>query len=129
MRESHFTYTGLFNVKYQLEKTREPFTREAVLQLPKNRCGLYAIWLATDLVAGEAVYERLYAGISTTCVRRRLLQHLSNEENPQLRTELRMFGEFVYFSFAFTEDPAETLELETALIREWQPVTNRYKLG
>ena len=36
MRESHSTYTGLFNVKYQLEKTREPFTREAVLQLPKD---------------------------------------------------------------------------------------------
>ena len=128
MRESQATYTGIFNVKYQLEKTREPFTREAVLRLPKNRCGLYAIWLATD-VEGEATYERLYAGVSTTCVRRRLLEHLSNEENPKLRTELRMFGEFVYFSFALTEEPAETLELETALIREWQPVTNRYKLG
>lgn len=128
MRESQTPYTELFNVKYQLEKARKPFTREAVLQLPKNRRGLYAIWLATD-GEGEATYERLYAGISTTCVRRRLLTHLSNEENPKLRRELRMFGEFVYFSVVLTEEAAQTLALETELIREWQPETNRYKLG
>ncbi len=40
-----------------------------------------------------------------------------------------MFGEFVYFSVAFTEEPEQTLELETGLIREWPLETNRYKLG
>lgn len=102
-----------------------PFTREAVLRLPKNRCGLYAIWLPTGDAGG---YERLYAGVSKTCLRRRLLEHLSDEQNPELRNQLRMFGDQVHFSVAFTEDPEQTLVLETELIREWQPETNRNKL-
>ncbi len=117
----------LFNIKYQLEQKRESFTREAVLQLPKGRCGLYALWLLTN-DGEERAYERLYAGVSTTCVRRRLLQHLSDEKNPELRNQLRMFGEWVHFSVTFTEDREQTLALETQLIREWQPETNRYKL-
>lgn len=125
MNVSESTYISLFTVKYQLERERTPFTREAVSQLPKGRCGLYAIWL-TDNSGG---YERLYAGISKTCVCRRLLEHLSDEQNPELRIQLRMFGELIYFSVAFTEDPEQTLELETELIREWQPETNRNKLG
>ena len=116
---------SLFQIQYQLERKREPFARAAVLRLPKERCGLYALWLPTG---EERVYERLYAGVSTTCVRRRLLQHLSDEQNPELRQQLRMFGELVHFSVVFTEGREETLALETALIREWQPVTNRNKL-
>lgn len=116
--------TSLFHIQYQLEQRRIPFTRDAVLQLPQEQCGLYAIWL-TDDIGG---YERLYAGVSTTCVRRRLLQHLSNEQNPELRIQLRMFGELIHFSVVFTEDPKQTLALETELIRAWQPETNRYKL-
>ena len=72
--------------------------------------------------------ERLYVGQSTTCVRRRLIQHLSNEENPELRRQLRMFRDLVQFSVVFTVGQTETLALETTLIREWQPETNRYKL-
>lgn len=117
--------TSLFQIQYQLERERTPFTRAAVLHLPKEQCGLYAIWLPTG---EEGVYECLYAGVSTTCIRRRLLQHLSDEQNPELRRQLRMFGELVHFSVVFTEDPEETLALETALIRDLQPVTNRNKL-
>jgi hypothetical protein len=116
--------TSLFHIQYQLEQRRVPFTRNAVLQLPKGRCGLYAIWLPDDIGG----YERLYAGLSTTCIRRRLLQHLSDEQNPELRIQLRTFGELIHFSVAFTEDPKQTLALETELIRTWQPETNRYKL-
>lgn len=125
MRESQVTYTSLFSIKYQLERERVPFTREAVSRLPRNRCGLYAIWLP---MGNEGEYERLYAGVSKTCVRRRLLEHLSDEQNPELRQQLRMFGELIHFSVAFTEDPEQTLVLETELIREWQPETNRNKL-
>ena len=125
MSNTSYSYTNPFSVKYRLERERQPFTREAVLQLPRNRCGLYALWLPTDT---EDVPERLYIGESTTCVRRRLLQHLSNEENPELRKELRMFPDLVQFSVVFTEGRRETLALETQLIRELQPETNRYKL-
>lgn len=117
--------TSLFDIQYRLEQRRVPFTRETLRQLPKERCGLYALWLPDDIGG----YQCLYAGVSTTCIRRRLLQHLSDEQNPELRIQLRMFGELVHFSVAFTEDPEQTLALETALIREWQPETNRNKLG
>ena len=118
-------YTTPFSVKYRLERKRQPFTREVVRQLPRDRCGLYALWLPTG---AEDAPERLYIGASTTCVRRRLLQHLSDEDNPELRRQLRMFPDLVQFSVVFTEGREETLALETTLIREWQPETNRYKL-
>ena len=125
MPNTSYNYINPFSVKYQLERNRQPFTREVLLQLPKNRCGLYALWLPTGT---EDAPERLYVGESTTCVRRRLLQHLSDEDNPELRRELRMFPDLVQFSVVFTEGRQETLELETKLIRELQPETNRYKL-
>ena len=118
--------TSIFNIQYQLEQKRIPFTQQAVLSLPENRCGLYAIWLPTG-DAGD--YERLYAGISKTCIRRRLDEHLSNEKNPELRKNIHIFGELIHFSVVFTEDPEHTLELETELIHSWQPETNRNKLG
>ena len=111
-------------MKYRLGREFQPFTRAVLLQLPKDRCGLYALWLPT----GDDAPERLYVGESTTCVRRRLLQHLSDEENPELRRQLRMFRDHIQFSVVFTEGREETLELETKLIRELQPETNRYKL-
>ena len=125
MSNTPYSYTNPFSVKYRLARERQSFTRKAVLQLPKNRCGLYALWLPTG---AEDAPERLYIGVSTTCVRRRLLQHLSDEENPELRRQLRMFPDLVQFSVVFTEGRQETLALETTLIREMQPETNRYKL-
>jgi excinuclease UvrABC nuclease subunit len=126
MSNTPYRYTNLFSVKYQLEHERQPFTREAVRQLPKDRCGLYALWIPTGT---EDAQETLYVGQSSTCVRRRLLQHLSDEVNPELRHQLRLFRDLVQFSVAFTEGQQETLELETLVIREWEPETNVYKLN
>ena len=125
MPDTPYTYTNPFSVKYRLERELQPFTREAVQRLPKNRCGLYALWLPTG---ADDAPERLYVGEATTCVRRRLLQHLSNEENPELRRQLRMFPDLVQFSVVLTEGEQETRALETTVIRDWQPETNRYKL-
>ena len=126
MSNTPYRYTNLFSVKYQLEHERKPFTREAIRGLPKERCGLYALWLPTGT---ENAPDTLYVGQATTCVRRRLLQHLSDEANPELRRQLRMFRDLVQFSVAFTEGKQETLELETLVIREWEPETNVYKLN
>ena len=123
--EAPYNYTNPFSVKYRLERERQPYTREEVLQLPNNRCGLYALWLPTGT---EDAPERLYGGQSTTCVRRRLLQNLSVEENSEPRWQLRMFRDLVQFSVVFTAEQSETMALEEILIREWQPKTNRYKL-
>ena len=109
-----------FAKKYQLERNLRPFNRAEVQKLPKGRCGLYALWLAT-----ADAPERLYIGMSTTCVRRRLLEHLANEANPELRRQLRMFPDLVEFSATSTESEEETRELEAAIIRAWQPETNR----
>ena len=125
MPNTLYNYTNPFSVKYRLERELQPFTREGLLQQPKDRCGLYALWLPTGT---DDAPERLYVGESTTCVRRRLLQHLSDEENPELQRQLRMFRDHIQFSVVFTEGREETLELETKLIRELQPETNRYKL-
>ena len=125
MFNTSYTYTNPFSAEYRLERERQSFTRETVLQLPKNQCGLYALWLPTG---AEEAPERLYIGVSTTCIRRRLLQHLSDEDNPELRRQLRMFPDLVQFSVVFTEGRQETLALETTLIQKLQPETNRYKL-
>ena len=111
---------NLFAKKYQLENNLCPFNREEVQTLPKDRCGLYALWLPE-----EGAHERLYLGMSATCVRRRLLEHLANEANPELRRQLHMFPDLVEFSVTFTASEEETHELEAAIIRAWQPETNR----
>ena len=73
-------------------------------------------------------YDCIYVGKSETCIRRRLLDHLQNEPNPGLRRVLRTFRDMVQFSVAFTANAEETDALETAIIRDWQPETNRNKL-
>ena len=115
-----------FATRYQLERNHAPFKREVIRKLPIDRCGVYALWIPGDI---EDAHTCLYVGLSVTCVRRRLLDHLSYEENPELRKYLQMFIDLVTFSVAFTENEAETHLLETAVIQEWQPITNRNKLG
>ena len=83
-------------LKYQLERERRPFNR------------------------GD-----LYVGMSDTCVRRRLLEHLTQETNPQLRDLLRLYGDTVEFQAAYTGTEDETLELEDAIIKAWRPITNQ----
>ena len=117
MTEGPRTPLGL---KYQLENQRLPFNREELLQLETNRTGVYALWLP-----GGGPDECLYVGMSDTCIRRRLLQHLNNETNPELRDLLRLYRDTVEFSTAYTATDDETLALENTIIKAWQPVTNR----
>ena len=117
MTEGQRTPLGL---KYQLENQRLPFNREELLQLETNRTGVYALWLP-----GGGPDECLYVGMSDTCIRRRLLQHLNNETNPELRDLLRLYRDTVEFSIALTGDEDETLSLEDDIIKAWKPVTNR----
>ena len=107
-------------LKYQLERQHRLLNREEVRQLEKDRSGVYALWLP-----GGGPDECLYVGMSDACVRRRLLQHLSNETNPQLRELLRLYREVVEFSVAYTGNDDETLSLEDDIIRAWTPQTNR----
>ncbi len=108
-----------FTLKYQLERETRPFRRADVQSLPRDQRGVYALWLP----AGD-IPECLYVGISTTCVRRRLLDHLSNETNPELRRQLYMFPDTVHFSAAFTDTDDQTRQLEAALVSDWQPLCN-----
>ena len=107
-------------LKYQLENEHLPFTREQLLQLARDRTGVYALW-----VPDGGPHECIYVGMSDTCIRRRLLEHLNREANPELRNLLRLYRDTVEFSTAFTGDQDETLSLEDDIIRAWQPVTNR----
>ena len=107
-------------LKYQLERERRPFQRGELRQLETNRTGVYALWLPNG-----GPDECLYVGMSDTCVRRRLLQHLNNETNPELRDLLRLYRDTVEFSTAYTGAEDETLSLEDGIIRAWRPVTNR----
>lgn len=117
--------TTLPALMYRLERRLRPFESAEVRKLPVDRWGVYALWLPSGV---EDAPECLYVGISTTCIRRRLLDHLSRETNPGLRTELRLFRDTVRFSVAYTSGERETLDLETAVIRRWKPRTNRAKL-
>ncbi len=108
-------------LQYELRRNLRPFTREELLQLPPGRSGVYALWRKTGT---EGQNECLYVGESTTCVRRRLLQHSSNAQNDELHSQLRLFRPIIQFSVEFTEHTEETVLLETELIREWKPKTN-----
>ena len=116
--------TTLLSLMYRLEHGLRPFTREQVRRLDEDRYGVYALWLPI----GEAAPECLYVGVSRTCIKRRLLDHLSRETNTQLRVELRLFRDIVQFSTAFTAGEQETFALETSVIRRWRPRTNRAKI-
>ena len=116
--------TSVFGAKYRLQRDRRRFVREEVLRLPADRCGVYALWEPS----GDD-YECLYVGKSEACVRRRLLSHLSDETNPELRRRLRMFGGMLEFGVAYTEGAEETDALETEVIHAWAPVCNRSKLS
>ena len=107
-------------LKYQLENQRLPFNRDQLLQLGLNQTGVYALWLP-----GGGPDDCLYVGMSDTCIRRRLLQHLNNETNPDLRGLLRLYRDTVEFSTGLTGDEDETLSLEDDIIKAWSPVTNR----
>ena len=117
--------TTPFALKYRLRQQHHPYCRENVQTLPENRCGVYALWLPSAVIDG---YDCIYVGKSETCIRRRLLDHLQNEPNPSLRRVLRTFRDMVQFSVAFTANAEETDALETAIIRDWQPETNRNKM-
>ncbi len=112
---------ALFALKYSLERDFRSFTREEVRTLPRDRLGVYAFWL---IVGEDEIHACLYVGISTTCVRRRLLDHLTHESNAELRRQFRLFADVVRFTVAFTTSDEETRELEAALIRDWQPECN-----
>ena len=114
-----------FGLKYQLERNLRSFNQDEVRRLPRQLTGVYVLWLPGET---DGRHECLYVGMSEACVRQRLKQHLQNEVNPELLRQLRLFRDIVLFSVAFTQGRQETLDLETAVIQDWQPVTNRLKL-
>jgi len=118
--------TTPFGLKFHLRRKRFPYQRDGVRSLPSDRCGVYALWLPATV---PDAYDCIYVGKSETCIRRRLLQHLQDEPNPGLRRLLRMYRDIVEYSVAFTACAAETDALETQVINDWQPETNRNKLG
>ena len=119
------TSPNLFSLKYQLGRDFQPYTRDQVREIPKNRTGVYAIWLPAG---DQDVKECIYVGMSEACLRSRLLSHLNNEKNPELRRQLRIFRDVVLFSYAYTQGRRETLDLEAAVTKQWQPKTNRTNL-
>lgn len=117
MRDSVTPYA----LQYELKQNMRPFTPENIRQVPKEQCGVYVLWRDTGNPHRK---ECLYVGESTTCVRRRLLQHHSNAQNDGLHSQLRMFKSIIHFSVAFIADAEETQLLERELIQEWKPKTN-----
>ena len=93
-----------FALNYQLEQDLQPSNREEVLKLEQRRMGLCVIWVPVEVGGG---YEYIYAGMSRTCLRQRLSQHLSrSERNVQLRIEIELFQAAVMFSVDQRGNPA-----------------------
>ena len=112
-----------FSLKYQLERNLRPFNKEEVRKLEKGRIGLYTIWVPDESGGGN---EYIYTGMSRSCLRRRLMDHLrETETNTKLRNEVRLFRDVVKFSVAYTESKEETRALEKNVIADWKPFTNR----
>lgn len=109
----------LLSVKYRLEQESEwmPFTREEVRRVPIDQGGVYAIWLPPN--------DCLYVGMSEDRIGARLMDHLRNETNPGLRSDLALFPAAARFSAAYPLALEEIRALEAALIRDWKPRHNR----
>ena len=109
----------LLSVKYRLEQedARKPFTAKEVRRLRKGVGGVYAIWLPPN--------ECIYVGMSEDRIRDRLMDHLRNETNPDLRRDLQSFPAVVRFSAVYLPAPEDIRALEAALIRDWNPRHNR----
>ena len=117
--------TTPFALKYRLQRERLRYTDSQVRQLPLDKTGVYALWLPSEIPGAP---DCLYVGKSETCIRRRLRDHLKdNESNPILRTEIRNNRDIAQFSVAYTASAEETDALETHVIRDWDPPANRYK--
>ncbi len=115
-----------FALAYQLRNHRQLFNKQTVRQLPMKRVGIYAIWIPTE---NADLPDCIYVGESTDCIRARLLQHLSNETNPKLRHLLHIFSGIAEFSFSYTHGRSQTKNLETEMIHQLHPETNRNKLA
>ena len=113
-----------FGLLYRLRNERQPYSRDETRRLPRDLSGVYALWLPSTAFTGE--YECIYVGKSESCVRRRLLDHLSNDPNPGIRRLLYDFRTTAKYSVVFVERH-EVDALETAAIQAWQPETNRNK--
>ena len=104
-----------FGLKYRLERELRPFNRVEVRRLPRQRTGVYALWLPIEY---EGRHECLYVGMSETCVRQRLIQHLQNETNPRLLRQLRLF-----------RDPCNVLDSTSPRVDRrpsiWKPQSSR----
>ncbi len=118
--------TTPFGLKYRLERELRLFNEAEISQVPRGRTGVYALWLPASYADG---WECIYVGKSEGRLRTRLREHLKRETNPELAHQLSLFRDIVRFSFAFTRGHQETLDLETAVIQAWQPLTNRNKRG
>ena len=113
-----------FALQYQLRNNRRPYNRAQINKLPKERSGIYAIWLHTG---DEQLPQCIYVGQSTECIRSRLLQHLANETNRKLSPIIHGLPNMLQVSFAYTSGYQETLDLETEMIRALKPETNLNK--
>ena len=114
--------TSPFALKYQLEQSLRTYNREELQKLEWNRIGLYVIWVPAEAGGG---YQYIYTGMSRSCLRRRLREHLGKEKNPELRRDLNLFRDVAMFSVAYTQSREETRPLEKHVIADWQPLTNR----
>ena len=124
-----FRLSTPLGVRYRLRRNHRPYTREEVSALPRNRTGLYAIWLPSAEEGGEPDdRECIYIGKSETCIRRRLLDHLRpTEPNPELRRLLSYLLPLAQFSVAYTAYASETDALETSAVHILHPTANRNK--
>lgn len=114
--------TSPFALKYQLERNLRTYNREEVRKLEHNQIGLYVLWVPAEAGGG---FQYIYAGMSRSCLRRRLREHLGKEKNPKLRRDLQLFRDVAMFSVAYTRSREETRPLEKHVIADWQPLTNR----
>ena len=107
--------------RHHLENERHPYTRETVRSLPSDGWGVYAIW--------NGPYECLYVGKSADgeSVQTRLLAHLSSQErhnNRQLYDAIYLNRDHVEFAVCLTDSSEWATELETQLIKHYQPKCN-----
>ena len=103
---------------HALRTRRRVFDYNFHNRVEPNASGLYVFWPDSGAC--------LYVG-QTTNIRRRMREHRTREDNPDLEEYFAAFGQRIEVSYIALRDRsvAELLRLEGKLIRVLRPFTNR----
>lgn len=99
-----------------------PWSHLAIVGIPDNICGVYAIWSRKN---GKCIYV---GQAKEQSIKQRLRQHWRGSHNEMLKSWIKVFGKELQMCYVACSEPSKIGLLEKRLIKVWKPETNKYLL-